>query len=1184
MDPFPQLKKTFQESDTITPGKDLILSAKSTALPISESTWAGIGKAILAQIRLESRESASGEFGIGYHISLPGGRGSLDSRRTTKLVDSENLVKGRISPEHLKKQSSADGDNMAVDELAKVPATAGSAILSGNSNNNERDEVFDVDHGNSLVPNPSSEKATQNGQGAGHKTGSQESLKRNSESAGLPDPADSTRSRSKRLRAKAELLDDGNDHKDLTKRFEEQLQSFTDADYWLFSVANELCVKAIGKGFGNLEELKNSIRLDDSSSSTSAFADDISINALKDFRDILSRWDLNKSNLLLHGNGSGATVTLIGGGNDTGLNTFLEHSKPASKKPVDLDVLFSQGMLDFASTINGSWLSIDQLAFSWVEALLRPSQSTASDQIPSKSMYLSFIWPSALKETVTQAVSEKDEHIYTVLESRIFQLDDRLLSDGLGDRSTKDTDVSLIDFVQAAFEIHLEIYGKMNSPNSKVDQPTRILQRDRLKRWAGLSSIAIGKRYILANEQDLREEVVLRNLWASVIHVSLVESSSRDHVLLCLYDLKTALESVGSPILHVPNNSIMPEVSAEAAEREISRLNTMDLFLSIFDPSTEDPVTVIETLEPVLFGFDLDLARNNDSTENDHARVVRDSQEEPQTQESKADEDVVVEGFKSQKQQMSEFLAKATTSLRLSLWRRLKVAYESIDYPPMVFLCNIRSMDIVLQELQSPGYGKESHEIRRANLAVWIRNLGDLVSHCLELARSNPKSLDCMDEEHLTIALSSCSEATKLFHVFALWEDSLRVGQFQAPSQPSGSVVPYRTAMNYLREMQPKIWMLLYFLVREAAAQDSKSFPTLTEDLVEYLTAVHNGFGTREYCNLGKKAFLKFAKTELLRLNAPGATEAELAQLLYDLYGLKVCQTNTTLDDHGCEADQIDRSTAIEIVEFVMRQARQMNIKDLLRSDLKIATEKMQAVIGIPRSSSIHQTFNRRLSLALLKSPINPLNLYRSLRGIGGLTIMPVDTEYATITRKKWFFLLGSIILAKYRTQKRTGPESSNTLDEAATLLKLDLDFDSEDWETWYRLAQTYDAKIEEDVTWNADKINNADAELVTLQRYAIHCYTMAVAAAVRNADESFETANKLSELYTDFGNRIYASSREPFSMRAFSLKDFERFGNSSGRGTYKRQPFMELREPAAWKFASQLFGQALVDKPEHWV
>ena len=1185
MDPFPQLEQTYKDSNIASTGNEPNLPAKPKTLSVSESTWAGLGKVILAQTKLDSRETSTSEFGTGYHISLPVGRASLDARRPTKLVDSETLAKSRISPELSKKQFSPNDDNTAVDESVKEPMTAGSTILSAKSNN-ELDKAMAEDHATTPARNRSPDKVTSNGPDPGQETGSQGSLKRNSESAGLPDPADGTRSRSKRLRAKAELVDDGLDQKDLAKRFEEQLQSCTDADHWLFSVADELCSKATGKAFGNLEDLKTSIRLDESSNTTttSATTDDMFFNALKDFRDTLSRWDLNKSNLLLHGNGSGATVTLIGGGNDAGLNTFLEHSKPSSRNPADLDILFGQRTRDFLSMVNSSWLSIDQLAFSWVEGLLRPSRLVDGNHNHSDSLYSSTMWPSALKEVVTQILTDKDEHIYATLEPQAMHIDDYSVEDDSAHQTVEDADLSLIEFIQTAFEIHLDIYGKMSSPSSKVDQPTRILQRDRLKRWAGLSSIAVGKRYLLANEKHLGQPVVLRNLWASVIHVSLVESSSRDHVLLCLCDLKTALESVGSPVLYLQNNSIMPEVSADAADREISRLNAMDLFLSIFDPSTEDPITVIETLEPILMAVDLGTTGINDTVGNDRERVIEDSQEEPEIQESKTEEEVVTEGIKNHKQQMSEFLAKATPSLRLSLWRRLKAANESIDYAPMMFLCNIRSIHIILRELQGSAYSKESHEIRTANLVVWIRNLGDLITHCLELARSDVKSLDCMDEEHLPLALSCCSEVARLFHVFALWEDSLRVGQTFAHTQPSGSIVPYKSAMSYLREMQPKIWMLLYFLIREAAAQDGKSFPTLTVDLVEYLTAVHNGFGIRDYCSLGKKAFLKFMKTELLRLNASDAAEPELVQLLYDLYGMKVCQPNTPLSDHGCEADQIDRSTAIEIVEFVMKQARQMNIKDLLKSDLKAATEKMQAVIGIPRSSSIHQTFNQRVILAHLKSPISQTHLYRCFKGIGGLTIMPVKTDYATIARKKWFFLLGYMIFARYRAQKRTAPESSNTLDEAANLLKLDLDFDSEDWETWYRLAQTYDAKIEEDVTWNADKINNPDSELVTLQRYAIHCYTMAVAAAIRNADGSLETANKMSELYTDFGNRIYASSRAPFSMRAFSLKDFERFGNSSERGTYKRKPFKEMDEPAAWNFASQLFRHALVDKPEYWM
>ena len=73
-----------------------------------------------------------------------------------------------------------------------------------------------------------------------------------------------------------------------------------------------------------------------------------------------------------------------------------------------------------------------------------------------------------------------------------------------------------------------------------------------------------------------------------------------------------------------------------------------------------------------------------------------------------------------------------------------------------------------------------------------------------------------------------------------------------------------------------------------------------------------------------------------------------------------------------------------------------------------------------------------------------------------------------------------------------------------------------------------------------------------------------------------------MSTLYSEFGNRIYSSSRPPYSSTAFWLDGFER-PYSGLQGIEKKRPHSELTEYKAWSFARVLFQKALVDKPDLW-
>jgi hypothetical protein len=180
---------------------------------------------------------------------------------------------------------------------------------------------------------------------------------------------------------------------------------------------------------------------------------------------------------------------------------------------------------------------------------------------------------------------------------------------------------------------------------------------------------------------------------------------------------------------------------------------------------------------------------------------------------------------------------------------------------------------------------------------------------------------------------------------------------------------------------------------------------------------------------------------------------------------------------------------------------------------------------------------------------------------------------------------MGNIALNKFRSQKRLNPGPTEDLNFAQAFFLQDLEYSVDRWETWYRLAQVYDSQLEEAVSWTAEKLNSNSLELMNFQRGAINCYTIATACAVRDADAAPQTLAKISDLYADFGNRIYSSSRDPFNMAAFTVRDAEQkyYSGDQQRLLYQHLPFSPLMPYTAWKFASVLFKRAIQGKPDKW-
>ena len=997
-------------------------------------------------------------------------------------------------------------------------------------------------------------------------------MKRDSDSAGLQDPPEgSTRSRSKRLRARAETLaDDAPDPKILNRQHEEQLGVYSRADDWVFSVAYEIGCRFGCKSIDSAEALRDAFCAGGESASDQEAVSDPKRAALSDFKHILGTWDANRSNLLLYGTGSGASAVLIDDGSDSGFSSFMERSQAdVRRSSAALPDLINQSLSQWLQSASENPRGLEQLALDWIRALLEPRDKALPEV---QSLYTHSIWSTQLQDILNQVLVRFDHIIYASVSN--------WNSDELSNNDDSSSSVVFMAFVESIFELHIEIYSKMVAAESKADQPSRLAQKERLSRWAILTNEIL----TCCDNEELysrsTKELDLRHLWAQVLYISLVESAARDHILLCYQDLRRMFEEEKESVYILPNNSVMPEVSLDALEEELSKEKTMDFFQSIFGVESTDPVTLIENLEPVLMQtfnhFQADQSSEDTNTVYSHIFETVDK-ETVSLVPNDQDQDSVSSG--SGISPLIEFIKKATVQLKLSLWHQLKGAYNRIEYPGMKVVCNFRSMILILRELHGKPYASEKREDRVGNLVIWLRNLADLVSQTLDTIKSYAKALDCLAEENLQLAMEACSLVTRLFHIFALCEDSLRIGQTTPPANP-GAASTYKSAMAFLREMQPKVWHLLYLIYREAFSQHYELAEATSDDLIEFIRAIHCSFGNREYCRVGRKVLMRFIKSELLRLDGP---EEEIAQALYDLYGLKITQSPNSIWEHGCVGDTIDRTSALENVEYVVNQATSMTMKDLLKSDIRIAVEKMQAVIGIPRAgaSTTQQSFNRRLVTAYLKSPILATGLSQALHGLESLTTMTIKTDYASIAKKKWFFLVGWIHLAKYRTTKRVGPDNSEDLDNAITFLKLDLDFDTSNWETWMRLAQAYDSKLDEEILWDANMINEKAEELSQLERQAIHCYEMAVSLAKQSADDTRETQLKLSDLYTDFANRLYSSTREPFSCRVFDVSGHERFINQYEKGTYQVPAYQDLSTVTVWKTCEWLYQKALDEKLE---
>jgi hypothetical protein len=951
-----------------------------------------------------------------------------------------------------------------------------------------------------------------------------------------PDEETGGQKRSKRIRNRDTTGTDGTPI-DSTLQFKEQLAEVRQADEHVFNYSSTLLHKFNISDLGTIEDLQEAI----SSDTAVDRSDKLQNTAIRDLRDVMRSWTDNKASVLMSGGGLDVLGSSNGGAN-AGLLAFLEHSKTGIKKlsehpPITKDA----GLADFVNRINERWLTLQDVAYEFLKTI-HPT-------------YTLNLWPDLLKHTVCMLIN--------LLDAEIFE---RLQDEAKNLRSNGDTRVrgQLESLVQMLFEIHLDIYASITDPNSVIDFATRIKEKESLDRWSIFASDLITQ--VIDRPLD---NLTFRYLWASAFFASMADGTSREHVISCWNDLQMLLDESRNPKIELQNNAVMPEISAAAADREMSRLTSMDFFLNLFQSDKSDPLAIIETLEPVLDPQSVGISSATETTNSQ-----KDDEESPRPVGDTTA--TVPVGLRD----MWKFLQGGSTSLRLFLWQRLREAYQSISYTTKVFSCHLKSLEIIVADLRSPTYVDGSLESRQHSLLSWLKTLDDLLVKSLTLALNDQTAFEIIDDTHIKSTTSAVAQLSRLLHSASIFEDGVRVGMVQLPRTPAYSPQgTFGTALIKLREMQVRSWALLYTLIKDGMAQNRDAFPTIDSDLADYMAAVHYSLGLRKICKVSNKIFLKMMKVELVRMKTIERWEDYIGQVLFDLYGIRLGAGVYDLLDHGCHTEPLDKRTTLAISDRVIALANGMAMKDLLKAELRPTLEKMQQAIGAAKITPQMQ-HNLRNYTEYLKSPLQPLRMMQAFRGQVRVDSIPVITPESPLADKGWYFLHGMLALTRFRSQKRLSPGATDDLKVAATFFRLQLQFTSDLWETWYRLAQCFDSELEEDIMWSAEKLNGERGPLIQLQRSSIHCYIMALSTAIRTADSSFETASKLSEMYHDFANRIYSSSREPFKMEAFYLDEFERHF-SGPQGMYKKTP-TEMTRFKAWRYAAGLLQRALKEMPNN--
>ena len=680
--------------------------------------------------------------------------------------------------------------------------------------------------------------------------------KRSGEIAGVGDANEDGRTKSKRIRTRDSTTVEDNKQALIDANtlweYEQQLNEFQAADDWMFDTVGALFERIDVVGLGAAKDVRQKFQDSQTEKNSPGSAQGRGFDGLDLAMDDLYHF-------LMNYNDQGGSVLLaqsddLNLGFGSGVGGFAgningAHSKSASNLPRFND----DGLVAFLESMNGSWMTTQDVAREWVFRLLKSEGTTRAG-----SSYVQAAWSEQLKTTVVQVLVEFDGSLFQSLQQMLRKCEHSVDENGM--RAQKEYP----QLIQTIYELHLDIYCLIARPNSGIDVETIQSQDARLQRWSDMAREALHLHTPVDEVPDANDQHSLRLLWATTFHLNAVADVAQDHVVECMNDLRVVLVAAGDPTIHLPNNAIMPELSIAALDRELFRLTTHDFFAKVTGPIDSDPASTIESLEPLLET----LLQDGQF----HIERAIESQETTQATVSS---------------ELLRYVRESDVSVRLLLWQRLRDSYMAIDYHPMVLKCHFRTMQVVFNETMRQLSLFTVQSDRQLIILKSIAMIRGIMGEAHALIHDKPNALECIDAADLRSIVSTFGQILQLIQVFNIFEDSIRVGKSQAPTLPAGSATTtFSKVSSQLRETQIHSWLIMYSLLKETISQFPDLFPAATEDRFDFLRVVHRNLGLRGMCGESNRALVRLLKDEFFQMTDVESYDSEQSQVLYDLYGL----------------------------------------------------------------------------------------------------------------------------------------------------------------------------------------------------------------------------------------------------------------------------------------------------------
>lgn len=873
-----------------------------------------------------------------------------------------------------------------------------------------------------------------------------------------------------------------------------------------------------------------------------------------DFRYLLQNWDDEQAEMFFRDE-----RTAIDGNNaeDSSLSQLLDFASLGSsdhvKKAYKVD---SELASQFVYVINSGNYSLQEARLCFVMAMLRshrqesPNFNTKSGMkilesdvvVPTTELSLLYdSWPTNLVQN---------------LEKNILQLEPILIGSARSAINSGNGDKIIFNLhlATAVLELTIDHYAELtkavpswekSKKEKEIQAQAKEVYASRISTWRGLA----GDLLSVYNGENRKELALLklRYDW-TYIHYQQSNSGIPGEIQKLYEKVGESLINMENPVdISYSNYTHIPRLSAESIKTQISKVEATAVFARIFDDSDEvSKEEKVRILESVL------MPEEQQNTESEYEPIL-------------------------------QFLRSATSEFKLRLWYRLLGIYDSVGQTVNSFDGFLRIFVAQIKELTDEAYESTVNESQRQALLIKTLHVcSDVGANMLKIIKEyDGNILSLISEQRLREGFQAITSLMRMLYVSILLNDAIMNNIIQAPSQLS-----WEKVVSQIQDLTIKGWCLFYYFFREILP-DSDSHPDVLNDV---LSIVHEVVGNRGFCGASNGELLELSLSEFVRMDWE-ESEADLLQCLHCRYGLGLGNEHFSPTDHHCTPQELNASVPLATTKFIMRSIlrKKSLATSLQRIEVKNVLDQFYEVMGQPDKNEFPFSQNHAAIENYLSSPISMQTISDALKGRLFLSFVNANSPLAKAGRAGFYYVLGQSQFGQFKLRKKSSSSTAKDLEECVQLFHCDLLCNSNRFESWLMIAQVLDALAADELTWNADKLNNPEQKkiIATHQKRSILACTMAINVHLQDLQsqdkkiKDIHYSHFVSNLWGTYAKLLYNASRPPMSMAAFEDSTTKIYWKPSGMFTTSET--RSVPETSITKLVNLMLNKAIEVAPNDW-